>query len=193
MYQKRQPQPLPYHRNFRLRLPADQGHLVVATTSRMVSVYRICTPHGQPDYSTYWLVSGDPALAALHHDLWGWDLVALIGFIGRKIDVTQLNLRGEEAREFLDRLSTVSAPSRTQKQADKRPAGQSMELIRAFVVDHPGSTRLEICRAIGRKKTPTSIAQIECLVEINVLARTHFMRPGGTIEYRYKCAGGAPL
>lgn len=190
MYRKRQPEPLPYHRNFRLRLPADRGHLVVATTSRMVSVYHICTPHGQPDYSTYWLASDDPALAALHHDVWGWDLVALIGFIGRKIDVTKLNLRDGEAREFLDHLSTVSAPSRKQQQADKRPAGQSMKLIEDFVIEHPGSSRLEICRAIGRKKTPTSIAQIECLVEINVLARTHFIRPGGAVEYRYVFAGG---
>lgn len=100
-----------------------------------------------------------------------------------------LNFRDGEAREFLDRISTVSAPSRTQKQADKRPAGQSMELIRCYVVDHPGCTRLEIARGIDRKKTPNTIAQIECLVTIGQLARTHIIRPGGVVEYRYVFAG----
>lgn len=104
-----------------------------------------------------------------------------------------LNLRDGEAREFLDRLSTVSAPSRTQKQADKRPAGQSMGLILDYVRTHPSCTRLEICRAIERKKTPHLIAQIECLVVLETLARTHIIRPGGVVEYRYVYASAEAL
>lgn len=189
MYRRSQPRPLPYHRNFRLRLPAGHGALVVSTTQQMVSMHHVQTPRAQPNYSTYWLISDEPALAALHHDIWGWDLVALIGFIRRQIDVTALNLRDGEAREWLDSLSTVSAPCRTQNRQEKRPAGQTMELIRVHVVDHPGCNRLEIARALQRAKSPYLIVQIECLVAIGQLARTHIIRPGGVIEYRYVFAG----
>jgi hypothetical protein len=88
-------------------------------------------------------------------------------------------------------LSTVSAPSRTQKPQEKRPAGQTMQLIQDYVADHPGCTRLEIARGVDRKKTPHLIAQIECLVLLEVLARTHIIRPGGVVEYHYVYAGGA--
>lgn len=99
------------------------------------------------------------------------------------------NLRDGEAREWLDSLSTVSAPSRTAGRQEKRPAGQTMELIRSFVVDHPDCNRLMIAQGVERKKTPHLIAQIECLVAIGQLARTHIIRPGGVIEYRYVFAG----
>lgn len=163
--------------------------MVVSTTPRMVAVFHTMTPHAPPDYSSYWFVSDEPALAALHHHIWGWDLVALIGFIRRQIDVAAFNLRDGEAREWLDSLSTVSAPSRTAGRQEKRPAGQTMELIRSFVVDHPDCNRLMIAQGVERKKTPHLIAQIECLVAIGQLARTHIIRPGGVIEYRYVFAG----
>lgn len=155
----------------------------------MVSVIRIKTPHAAPDYSIYWFVVDEPALAGLHHDLWGWDLVALIGFIGRKIDVARLDFRDAEAREWLDRIGTVPAPSRTQKQAEKRPAGQSMKMIQDYVVDHPGCTRLEIAKAIGRKKTPTVIGQIECLVLLGALAKTAIERQPDVYEFHYVWLG----
>lgn len=185
MYRKRQPEPLPYHRNFRLRLPADQGHLVVATTSRMVSVIRIRTPHGQPDYTIRWLVSDVPALAALYDNLWGWNLVGLIGFIEREIDMATFDLRQGEAREWLDDINTVSIPSLRPKRQHKRPVEQTIPLIREFVMSNPWCTRLDIARFLGRSKSPYLVAQIEWMVNKGILGRSQNIRPNGFIEFRY--------
>lgn len=183
MYRKSQPEPLPYQRNFRIRL--QQGHLLIATTRLIVAVHHFPSPRAEADYTIRFLVSDNPELAQIYHPIEGWDFVGLINFLWRKIDILRtLDLRDEAVRAEAG-LRTVSIPSQKPARQEKRSMEQAMTMIREFVLEHPNCTRLEIARAIGRAKTPYLLSQIEWLVLHGTLARTTNVRPNGAIEYRY--------
>lgn len=183
MYRKRQPEPLPFQRNIRVRL--DVGHLLIATTPLMVTVHHFKSPKAEADYTIRFDVSGNPELLELFDPVNGWDFVGLISFLGRKMGVLRtFDLRDPALREQAG-LRTVSVPSQKPQRQEKRPAEQALQLISDYVRDNPNCTRLEIASGINRKKSPHTIAQIEWLVHTGVLARTHVVRPEGTIEWRY--------
>lgn len=187
MYRKPQPEPLPYQRNFKVRLPI--GHLLISTTRLMVTVHHFQSPRAEPDYTIRFMVSDNPDLGQLLHPVDGWDFIGLVRFLWRKIDVlNHLDLRDEGLRAELG-LRTVSGVSQKPKRQEKRTAEQALQLIREFVIDHPNCTRLEISRGINRAKSPHVRAQIEWLVYEGALARTQIVRPEGTIEYRYVYVG----
>lgn len=183
MYRKSQPEPLPYQRNFRVRL--GQGHLLIATTRLLVTVHHFSSPRAEPDYTIRFMVSDNPDLAAILHPVEGWDFVGLIYFLWRKIDVLKhLDLRGVDLKKELG-IDTVSVPSQTRARQEKRTMEQAMSMIRSFILKHPNCTRLEIARGIDRSKNPYLLTQIEWLVNNGTLARTTNVRPNGAIEYRY--------
>lgn len=187
MYRKPQPEPLPYQRNFKVRLPT--GHLLISTTRLMVTVHHFPSPRAEPDYTIHFMVADNPDMEELLHPVDGWDFIGLVKFLWRKIDVLKtLDLRDEGLRAELG-LRTVSGASQKPQRQEKRSAEQALQLIREFVCDHPNCTRLEIARGINRAKSPYVRAQIEWLVYEGVLARTHVQRPEGTIEYRYVYIG----
>jgi hypothetical protein len=183
VYRKPQPDSLPYQRNFHVRLA--HGHLLISTTRLMVAVHHFSKVRANPDYTMHFMVSENPELASLFDPLHGWDFIGLVAFLWRQIDVlNHLDLRDPAVRQELG-LRTVSVPSQKPQRQEKRSAEQAMQLIRAFVLEHPNCTRLEIARGINRKKSPHLLAQIEWLVRSGVLARMTNIRPEGTIEYRY--------
>ena len=183
MYRKPEPEPLPYQRNLKVRLP--QGHLLISTTRLMVTVHHFPSPRAEPDYTIRFMVSDNPELAQLLHPIEGWDFIGLVKFLWRKIDMlNHLDLRDEKLRSELG-LRTVSSPSQKPQRQEKRPAEQAMAMIREHVLNHPFCTRLEIARAIGRSKSPYLLAQIEWLVMNGTLARSIQIRANGAIEYRY--------
>lgn len=188
MYRRQQPEPLPYQRNFRVRLP--HGHLLIATTKLLVTVHHFPSPRAEPDFTMRFLVADNPELPPLLHPVDGWDLLGLVRFLWRKIDMLKsLDLRDEGLRAELG-LRTVSEVSQKPKRQEKRSAEQALKLIQEFVIDHPNCTRLEIARGINRAKSPHVRAQIEWLVYQGVLARTEIIRPEGTLEFRYVYIGG---
>lgn len=183
MYRKPKPEPLPYQRNFRVRLP--QGHLLISTTRLMVAVHHFASPRAEPDYTIRFAVSDNPEMMPLFHPVDGWDFIGLVKFLWRQIDVLRtLDLRDPLVRAKAG-LSTVSVPSQKPARQEKRPAEQAMKMIRQFVLKNPNCTRLEIARAIGRAKTPYLLTQIEWLVNTGTLGRSTNIRPNGVIEYRY--------
>lgn len=187
MYSKLQPQPLPFQRNIRIRV--GEGHFLLSTTPLLVAVHYFKSPQSEPDYTIRFDVSGNPELLTLYHPVHGWDLIGLLDFLWRKIDVFRtLNLRDEGLREQLG-LRTVSTPSQKSKRQEKRSMEQAMQMICDHARDNPNCTRLDIARAIGRAKTPYLLTQIELLVQAGTLARTHIVRANGVIEYRYFYAG----
>lgn len=187
MYRRQQPEPLPFQRNFRVRLP--HGHLLIATTRLMVTVHHFPTPRAKPDFTMHFLVSDNPELSPLLHPVDGWDLLGLVRFLWRKIDVLkQLDLRDEKLREQLG-LRTVSVPSQTRVRQEKRSTDETIGLICEFVLEHPNCTRLQIARGINRSKNPFLLTQIEWLVHTGKLARAVSYRPNGAVEYQYIFVG----
>lgn len=187
MYKRPEPEPLPFQRNLKVRLP--KGHLLISATAKLVTVHHFKSPRAEPDYTMRFMVVENPELAHLMHPVEGWDFIGLVRFLWSKIDMLRtLDLRDESLRAEVG-LRTVSIPSQSKKRQEKRPMEQAMEMICAFVRDNPNCTRLEIARAIGRAKTPYLLTQIELLVQAGTLARTHIIRPNGVIEYRYFYAG----
>lgn len=151
----------------------------------MVAVHHFSSPRAEPDYTIRFAVSDNPEMEPLLHPVDGWDFIGLVNFLWRKIDVLRtLDLRDPLVRAKAG-LSTVSTPSQKPARQEKRPAEQAMKMIRAFVLDNPNCTRLEIARAIGRAKTPYLLTQIEWLVNVGTLGRSTNIRPNGVIEYRY--------
>lgn len=187
MYRRQQPEPLPFQRNFRVRLP--HGHLLIATTKLLVTVHHFPTPRAEPDFTIRFLVADNPELLPLLHPVDGWDLLGLVRFLWRKIDILKaLDLRDEAVRAELG-LRTVSTPSQNKIRQEKRPAEQALKMICDFVYEHPSCTRLEIARAIGRAKTPYLLSQIEWLVQCGQLARSQTIRANGVVEFHYVYVG----
>jgi len=187
VYQRPQPEPLPYQRNFRVRL--SNGHLLISTTRLLVTVHHFSSPRAEPDYTIRFLVSDNPELAQIYHAVDGWDIIGLMRFLWRKIDMLKtLDLRDEALRSELG-LRTVSIPSQNKKRQEKRPAEQALQMICDFVLENPNCTRLEIARHLGRAKTPYLLTQIEWLVVQGQLARSMNTRPNGTFEWRYVYIG----
>lgn len=142
--------------------------------------------HEEPSYRAVFFVADNPTLAALYSGRLGWDIVGLISLMRGEIqNMTALNLRDVDLKKELG-IDTVSIPSQHHKSKQhKRPMGQALEMITAFIADHPHCTRLEIARAIGRAKQPNVIVQIEWLVARGFLARSHGTSAQGRLEFRY--------
>lgn len=182
MYRRPQPPPLP-QRSFKVRLKS--GHVIVSATKLLVAIHHVPDGQREPDYTIHLMVEDNPDLAQLYHSFLGWDVVALVGLLWRKLDILRtLDLRDESLRAELG-LRTVSIPSQTRARQEKRTMEQAMKMICDFVLDHPNCTRLEIARGIGRSKNPYLLTQIEWLVLHGNLARSTNVRPNGAIEYRY--------
>lgn len=187
MYRRQQPEPLPYQRNFKVRLP--KGHLLIATTKLMVTVHHFPSPRAEADYTIHFLASENEEMLSLFHPVDGWDIIGLMRFLWSKIDMLKtLDLRNEELRREYG-LSTVSIPSQNRVRQEKRPAEQAMQMICDYVLEHPSCTRLEIARAIGRAKTPYLLSQIEWLVQTGQLARNQTIRTNGVVEFHYVYLG----
>lgn len=187
MYQRQQPEPLPFQRNLKVRLP--QGHLLISTTRLMVTVHHFPSPRAEPDYTIRFLVEDNPEMAHILHPVDGWDLLGLINFLWRKLDILRtLDLRDEAIRSEYG-LRTVSTPFQTRTRQEKRPMEQALQMICDFVLENPNCTRLEISRHLGRAKNPYVLTQIEWLVSNGKLARSINPRPNGTFEYRYIFVG----
>ncbi len=187
MYRRQQPEPLPFQRNLKVRLP--QGHLLISTTRLMVAVHHFPSPRAEPDYTIHFSVLENEEMLSLFHPVDGWDVVGLLRFLWSKIDMLKhIDLRDEELRRAYG-LSTVSIPSQKRLRQEKRPAEQAMQMICDYVLEHPSCTRLEIARAIGRAKTPYLLSQIEWLVQSGQLARTQTIRANGVVEFHYVYIG----
>lgn len=131
------------------------------------------------------MIADNPGLAALYTPRMGWDLVGLISLMRSDIEkMAQLNLREIDVRKELG-IDTVSIPYQHHEKQEKRPMGQALELITAFVGDNPGCTRLQIASGIDRGKSPGLIVQIEWLVHRGHLARSHATSAQGRLEFRY--------
>lgn len=97
-----------------------------------------------------------------------------------------INLRPSEVRmeAGLD-VNPIPKPSQP-----KRPVEDTYELIWDHVVKSGGATRLEICRAIGRAKTPWLLGLIERMVESGWLTRQlESYRLNGAQVYVYRPVG----
>lgn len=186
-YRRAQPAPLPNGHTFHVRLE-DGSSLKVWTSSKALTVSHHRRVGSEPEWTAFFLLDEYPQLAQLYHPVLGWDIVRLIGLFRSEIqDMAQLNLRDPELRKEAG-LETVSIPSHNRSKQEKRSLGQALELIAAYVDEHPGCTRLEIARGLGRAKSPHILAQIEWLVAQKVILRDQVIRANGVIEYRYRSA-----
>jgi len=131
------------------------------------------------------MIADNPALATLYTPRMGWDIVGLISLMRSEIaQMAHLNLRDPAVRAELG-IGTVSVPFQHPEKQEKRPMGQALALITAFIGEHPGCTRLQIARGIDRAKQPNVIVQIEWLVSRGYLARSHGTSAQGRLEFRY--------
>lgn len=103
-----------------------------------------------------------------------------------------LDLRTPEARrEFGIEDETVSEPSQ-----HGRIVGEYLDrdvvltrIINAVKASHKPMTRLQICRAIRKAKSPHSIRLIMSLVQSGDLVETESVKASGKIEYLYTWGG----
>ena len=184
-YQRPQPPtPPPNDRTFIVNL-ADGTSLRINATSQMVTLYQHRKLHEEPIYRAIFFIVDNPALGALYSQRFGWDIVGLISLMRSEIaEMTALNLRGVNLKKELG-IDTVSIPSQNSEKQEKRPMGQALQMITAFVDEHPGCTRLQIARGIDRANQPNVIVQIEWLVARGFLARSHGTSAQGRLEFRY--------
>lgn len=103
--------------------------------------------------------------------------------------MAKLNLRDANLRKEAGlRVNTVSTPSQLpapNKKQHKRGSWETERMILDAVSETNGMTRLQIARAIGRKKTPHLISIVENLVEHGLLLRDATPRRNGMLQYTY--------
>lgn len=132
------------------------------------------------------MIEDNPELEGLYSERLGWDIVGLISLMRSEIEsMAQLNLRDSALREEAG-LKTVSKPSHDRSVQEKRPIGETLELIADFVEANPGCLRSDIARGLHRAKSPHLVVQIEWLVKQQVIMREHTIRANGAVEYRYR-------
>lgn len=97
-----------------------------------------------------------------------------------------INLRPTEVRQAvgLD-AKQIPVPIRT-----LRPQNETMQLIWDTVSEAGWLSRLHICRAINRKKTPWLIGLIERMVESGYLVRELRPHLNGAMMYTYSIGEG---
>lgn len=184
MYYRQSETPLPHDRSFIVNL-ADGTSLRINATSQLVTIYHHRKLHQEPIYRAVFFIADNPALAALYTPRLGWDIIGLISLMRSEIaKMATLNLRDPEVRAELG-TDTVSVLYQNPEKQEKRPMGQALEMITAFVNEHPGSTRRQIARGIDRAKQPNVIVQVEWLVSRGYLARSHGTSVQGRLEFRY--------
>jgi hypothetical protein len=183
-YHRRPDAPLPHDRTFIVNLD-DGTSLRVWASSQLVTIHHHRRLHQEPLWRATFLLADNPGLAALYTPRMGWDLVGLISLMRSEIEhMAQLNLREIDVRKELG-IDTVTIPYQHREKQEKRPMGQALEMITAFVGEHPGCTRLQIASGIDRAKQPNVIVQIEWLVGRGYLARSHGTSAQGRLEFRY--------
>lgn len=182
----RQPDaPLPHDRTFIVKLD-DGTSLRIWASSQMVTVNQHRKLHEEPIWRATFMIADNPELATLYTPQLGWDIVGLISLMRSEIaQMAQLNLRDIDVKRELG-ISTVSLPSHDRSKQEKRPMGETLELITDYVAAHSGCTRLQIAQGLSRKKSPHLLAQIEWLVSQKVILREQTVRSNGVVEYRYK-------
>lgn len=101
----------------------------------------------------------------------------------------RLDLRDSTLREQAGLLNeTVTLPSHQAANSEPihRPSGETRGLIIGAIYSAGQElTRLEIARALGRKKTPWLTALIEDMVAAGALYRIHTPARNGVICYLY--------
>lgn len=183
-YHRRPDAPLPHDRTFIVNL-SDGTSLRVWASSQLVTIYHHAKLHEEPIWRASFLLSDNPGLAALYTPRMGWDLIGLISLMRSEIErMAQLNLREIDVKKELG-IGTVSTPFHDRSIQEKRPMGQTLELIADYVAANPGCLRSDIARGIDRAKSPHLVVQIEFLVQQKVIMREHFIRANGAVEYRY--------
>ena len=101
------------------------------------------------------------------------------------------NLRDPEVRSILDSIGTVSGQSQhTPKRQEHRSIGDTYDLIvRALRDSERAMTRLQIARAINRKKSPRLNLIIEGMVANGWLERTVIKLTDKQDEFYYVLVG----